>query len=152
VITARHRDTFGYSSSCSVALEPSILLRVPDVSLLPLSFGRGSGEALCTTPFRYWLLSPSQLRETCQGKGSCPVSSNWQCRRHQAARPAAHMHTRSAHAWMSRSARRALRQIACKLPKWVSGRDPARDHLAETIMVEAVAWSVKHSKSQKLLL
>ena len=32
------------------------------------------------------------------------------------------------------------------------GRDPARDHLAETIMVEAVAWSVKHSKSQKLLL
>ncbi len=64
--------------------------------------------------------------------------------------PAAHMHTRSAHAWMSRSAWRALRQIACKLPKWVSGRDPARDHLAETIMVEAVAWSVKHSKSQKL--
>ena len=38
------------------------------------------------------------------------------------------------------------------LPKWVSGRDPARDHLAETIMVEAVAWSVKHSKSQKLKL
>ena len=24
---------------------------------------------------------------------------------------------------------------------WVSGRDPARDHLAETIMVEAMAWS-----------
>ena len=43
---------------------------------------------------------------------------------------------------MSRSARRALDV----------GRDPARDHLAETIMVEAVAWSVKHSKSQKLLL
>ena len=32
------------------------------------------------------------------------------------------------------------------------GRDPARDHLAETIMVEAVAWSVKHSNYQKLLL
>ena len=27
------------------------------------------------------------------------------------------------------------------------GRHPARDNLAETIMVEAVAWSVKHSKS-----
>ena len=46
----------------------------------------------------------------------------------------------------------STRFMFCKLPKWMSGRDPARDHLAETTMVEAVAWSVKHSKSQKLLL
>ena len=39
-----------------------------------------------------------------------------------------------------------------QIAKMDVGRDPARDHLAETIMVEAVAWSVKHSKSQKLLL
>ena len=42
----------------------------------------------------------------------------------------------------------STRFMFCKLPKWMSGRDPARDHLAETTMVEAVAWSVKHSKSQ----
>ena len=33
---------------------------------------------------------------------------------------------------------------------WISGRDPALDHLAESIimMVEAVALSVKHSNNQ----
>ena len=45
----------------------------------------------------------------------------------------------------------AYRRVAF-IAKMDVGRDPARDHLAETIMVEAVAWSVKHSKSQKLLL
>ena len=37
---------------------------------------------------------------------------------------------------------------------WISGRDPALDHLAETIimMVEAVALSVKHSNQLQLKL
>ena len=51
--------------------------------------------------------------------------------------------------WPARPIEELLANIIAKMDV---GRDPARDHLAETIMVEAVAWSVKHSKSQKLLL